>query len=165
MTFKLAVLWPHILSIVAWIGSWLFLLILWLASKGDIRSVEALQLTQRLTRSARFVASRGLELLILTGIFNFLIRMVQGGFYPGYHRILGMKLILVVAAIAIQLVEGRVSRRREALLAKAGEGFKPSPPELLDPFLALLRRSALLAVVNLAIGLFVILLGLLLSRM
>ncbi|MFN3476187.1 MAG: hypothetical protein ACK4Z6_01345 [Candidatus Methylomirabilales bacterium] len=165
MMFKLAILWLHILSIVAWIGGWLFLLILWLASKGDIRSGEALQLTRHLTWSARFMASRGLELLILTGIFNFLIRMVQGSLSPGYHLILGMKLILVGTALVLQLVEGRVSRRREALLAKGGEGLKPSPPELLDPFLALLRRSTLLAVVNLAIGLFIILLGLLLSRM
>lgn len=165
MTFKLAILGLHILSIVVWIGGWLFLLILWFSSKGDIRSLEALQLTQRLTRSARFIASRGLEFLILTGIFNFLIRMVQGGLYPGYHSLLGMKLVLVGTALVLQLVEGRVSRRREALLAKGGEGLKPSPPELLDPFLALLRRSTLLAGVNLVMSLFIILLGLLLSRM
>ena len=118
MTFKLTILWLHILSIVAWIGGWLFLLILWLPVKGGIRSMEALQLTQRLTRSARFVASRGLELLILTGIFNFLIRMVQGGLHSAYHSVLGMKLVLVVASVVIQLVEGRAfSTKREALLS------------------------------------------------
>jgi len=162
---RLIILWLHLSAILVWIGGLLFFALVWAPSfKGDALTLDRIRLAQRFEERFQFFISRALEVAILTGIFNLLIRLIdsRGSFPSSYLSILTLKLILVVIMIALQLVNKRAfAAKRLTLALEASQELS----QLRGPFFDLLKRSAFLISFNVAIGIVVLFLALALSRL
>lgn len=162
---RLIILWLHLSAVLVWIGGLLFFALVWAPSlRGNALTLDRIQLAQRFEERFQFFISRALEVAILTGIFNLLIRLIgsRGNFPSSYPSLLTLKLILVVVMIVLQLVNKRaLAAKRLTLALEAGQELS----QLRDPFLDLLKRSAFLISFNVAIGIAVLFLALVLSRL
>lgn len=119
---SLVLLWVHLLAAAAWLGSALGVLVLaWGAGEASGPAVTAA------ARRLRFLGWRGVELVLLTGVFNVLARAVAGSLTPGFLRYLAVKAALVGAMVGLQVAGARAdladpagAGRRRALWTAGG---------------------------------------------
>lgn len=163
MTLRLFLLWLHLLSAAVLVGGFTFSLLLFASWKRAGQTEEQLELLQRVERGVSFSLSRAMELLLLTGIFNFVVRGMASGFHfsPAFYPVLAVKLILFLVMFVIQIVDSKAFvAKRQALVVNP---WQP-PSRVQEAVSKSLRRSATLKGVNLVLILIVLYLGLTLSR-
>jgi len=102
------ILWVHILAASVWLGAAAAVLTAVLPAPAEARSVVA--------RRAHFLTSRAMEILILTGLLNILIKGLESSLTlsAGFFAMLSLKMALVVAMAAFQLWMGAAWRRADA---------------------------------------------------
>lgn len=143
------VLWLHLLSVVAWLGGTIgSLAALRAVPEGDTQAVVAIQGT---LLGLRRWGGRALDVLVVTGILNALLRTMGPG--PGasgtFLALLGTKVALVLPMLGLHGFYSRGLSR--------GLGRGVSPEALPEAFGRFRRRSMPLLGANLALGALVIL--------
>ena len=103
------ILWVHILAAAVWLGGAAAVLTAVLPAAERARAAVA--------RRAHFLTSRAMEVLILTGVLNVLMKGMQSSFTlsPGFFAMLALKMVLLLVMAALQIWMGAAWRR-------AGEG-------------------------------------------
>ncbi len=99
------ILWVHILAAAVWLGGAATVLTAVLPAGEGARAVVA--------RRAHFLTSRAMEILILTGLVNVLLKGVQSSFTlsPGFFAMLSLKMVLLVVMAGLQIWMGAAWRR------------------------------------------------------
>ncbi len=101
------VVWLHLLAVATWLGG------------GAVQRVAILPVVQggtqalAVARRAHFLTSRAMEVVIITGILNVLIRAMASGmaFSRGFVAMLSLKLVLVFAMAGLQVWIGIMWKR------------------------------------------------------
>lgn len=97
-------LWLHLLAIVAWVGGAFFWTVVLFTRKTPPNPSDGALWLERLGRRAYTVGWEALGVIVLTGLFNLVLRVRRGGFFQAdYQRTLGIKLVLVTGMVLIQL--------------------------------------------------------------
>jgi putative copper export protein len=98
------IVWVHILAAAVWIGGAISLL--GLLSSGEIMATG---------RRLHFLTSRAMELLVLTGVLNILVRGVNfsASFSPPFFAMLSVKMALFLLMAGLQIWMGIGWRRSE----------------------------------------------------
>jgi hypothetical protein len=132
------VLWLHLLAMATWVGGAAIQLLAILPGTGAGGE------TAGVARRAHFVTSRGMEIVIITGVLNVLLRGLasHGMFSLGFIAMLSVKLLLVIAMVGLQVWLGTVWKREE------GPQFRP------------VRRARIAITIQLILGAAAVLLGL-----
>jgi len=101
------ILWVHILAAAIWLGGALTSLVAILPVEGDSRIPSA-------TR-AHFLTSRAMELVVLTGLLNVLLKGMGSDFAlsGGFYAMLSLKMALLAVMAAVQIWLGVNWRRAE----------------------------------------------------
>ena len=132
------VLWLHLLAVAAWLGGAAAqrFAILPVMGTGDE--------TPQATRRVHFITSRAVEIVILTGIMNVLLRGLASGwlFSRGFIAMLSIKLLLVAVMVGLQVWAGIAWKREVA------------------PVSAAVQKARIALTVQLIVGATVVLLGL-----
>lgn len=101
------VVWLHLLAVAAWLGG------------GAVQRVAILPVVDGGTqaaaaaRRAHFLTSRAMEVVIITGILNVLLRAMASGmvFSRGFVAMLSLKVVLVLAMAGLQVWIGITWKR------------------------------------------------------
>lgn len=148
-------LWIHVLAAVVWVGGMLFMgIVVAPASRAVEEPSVRTALMSAVGQRFKVVGWICIALLILTGIFNLMSRLATASL--SFHRALGVKLLLVLAMIALSAVHDFVLGPRLVAQEKGGASAEAVAP--------LRRRVISLARLNALLGIIVVWLGLLLSR-
>jgi uncharacterized membrane protein len=165
MSFRLLILWLHLLGVVVWIGGLVFRLLVVLPALGRLRSqVEQVRLGLGLDVQFRTVMWPAAGLVLLTGLYNVInvlyATALAGGSVPAaFVRLLSLKLLLVALMLVLLGVERfAIHPRSVVLLTSLSAGVT----ELPDALRKLRRLSRLLRILVLLVALVVLLLGVLL---
>jgi uncharacterized membrane protein len=99
------VLWVHILAAAAWLGGAATALVAILPAAGEARAAAM--------RRAHFLTSRAMEILVLTGLLNVLLKGMESNFTlgRGFFGMLSLKMFLLVIMGALQIWMGAAWRR------------------------------------------------------
>ena len=99
------ILWVHILAAAMWLGG--------AAAMGAAVLPAAEGARVAVARRVHFLTSRAMEVVVLTGLLNVLLKGLQSSFTlsPGFFGMLSLKMVLLVAMAAIQIWLGAVWRR------------------------------------------------------
>lgn len=152
------------LAAIAWIGGMFFFLVVLTPSfRGILSAREEIQITSAAGRRYQFVAARAMELLLLTGIWNIVARGwdARAPLPERFWSILGLKVFGFALMVGLQTWQ-RISMNR--MLAPphiAGGGGLPGEQE----WVAIQSRMTNVTRLNLAIGLGVVFLALMLGRL
>jgi len=98
------ILWVHVLAAAVWLGGAAAVLTAVLPAGEGARAVVA--------RRAHFLTSRAMEVLILTGLLNVLLKGLQSSFTlsRGFFAMLSLKMVLLVVMAALQIWMGAAWR-------------------------------------------------------
>jgi hypothetical protein len=101
------IVWLHLLGMTAWLGGAAVLLAAILPAVGAGGAMAAA------VRRAHFVTSRGMEVVILSGILNVLLRGMASGmvFSTAFLAMLSLKVALVVVMTGLQIWMGLAWKR------------------------------------------------------
>jgi uncharacterized membrane protein len=155
LSFRLLILWLHLLAAIVWIGGLLFHLLVVVPTLARAASGrERLRLGLSFEARFRYVMWPAVGIVLLTGLVNvmnlFYATAVAGGHLPSaFVRILGVKLLLVVLMIAMQSVQQFVVRPRH--LALLG-GIPADALTLPQPLVKLQRVSQLLYILTVCLA-------------
>ncbi|MFQ5657633.1 MAG: hypothetical protein ACE5G5_08850 [Candidatus Methylomirabilales bacterium] len=140
-----------------------FLVVLFPLFHGTLPAREEIQIAYAAGRRYQFVAARAIELLLLTGILNIVARgWGEGGNFPEWFwSVLGLKVVGFGVMAGLQTWQRISMNRRLAPLIVAGGGGVLGERE----WRAIQSRMATLTWLNLAIGVAVVFLGLMLGRL
>ena len=124
--FSTFILWLHLLGVVVWIGGLIFQLMV-VAPTLKRRPLVFDRLCYGVSLDARFrlVMWPAVGLVLLTGLYNvinvlYMTSLAGGRIASGFVSILGVKLLLVVVMIALQVMQRfTVHARLVTLLAHA----------------------------------------------
>jgi hypothetical protein len=99
------ILWVHILAAAVWLGGAATVRAAVLPVEGVARAFVA--------RRAHALTSRAMEILVLTGIVNILLKGLQAAFTlgPGFFAMLSLKMALLAAMAGLQIWMGVAWRR------------------------------------------------------
>jgi uncharacterized membrane protein len=99
------ILWVHILAASVWIGGAATALAAILPGTGTARAVAM--------RRVQFLTSRAMEILVLTGVLNVLVKGAQSNFAlsRGFFAMLSVKMALLLVMGAMQIWMGVAWRR------------------------------------------------------
>ncbi len=165
MSFRIFILWLHLLGAVIWIGGLLFQLFVVHPGLTRATSVrERLRIGLSLEGRFRTVMWPAVGLVLLTGLYNVMNLLyattTSGASLPlTFARILGGKLLLVALMIGLQAVQQFVVRpKRIALLSAVSPEALTLPP----PLMTLQRVSQLLHRLTVALAVLILLLAMLL---
>ena len=165
VSFRLLILWLHLLGAVVWIGGLVFqLLVIAPALKRPPLVVERLRFSVSLEARFRYVMWPAVGLVLLTGLYNVMnvlyATILSGGSMPAtFLRLLSLKLLLVVLMLILHAVlRFAVHPGMVTVLAR----LSPDTTALPDELLKRQRLSRLLSLVVLGVGLMVMWLGLML---
>lgn len=104
MTLLNVALWLHLLTVVAWVGGAFFWTLVLFTRTTPPPGNDGASWLEPLGRRIYTVGWEALGLVVLTGLFNLVLRVRTGAFFePGYQRTLGMKLALVAGMVLLQL--------------------------------------------------------------
>ncbi len=108
------ILWIHILAAAVWLGGAAAMVAAVLPAAGEAGVAVG--------RRVHFLTSRAMELVILTGLLNVLLKGLQSSFTlsPGFFAMLSLKMVLLLVMAAFQVWLGGMWRRAVA-------GAAPSP--------------------------------------
>ena len=115
------IVWLHLLAVAAWLGGAAVLRLAILPDLGAEAPASAA------ARRACFLTSRAMEVVVITGVLNVLVRgMASGmGFSRGFVAMLSVKMVLVIAMAALQVWMGIAWKREghaEGLAARRSRG-------------------------------------------
>ena len=98
------ILWVHILSAAVWIGG----------AAGQLENLRAAQ-TRDTGRRLHFLTSRAMEVLVLTGMLNIIVRAVayNASFSAAFFAMLSIKMALFAVMGGLQLWMGMGWRPQE----------------------------------------------------
>lgn len=99
------ILWVHILAAAAWLGG---------AAAMVAAVLPAAQTSVGpVARRVHFLTSRAMEVVIVTGLVNVLLKGLQSSFAlsPGFFAMLSLKMVLLLVMAALQVWLGGVWRR------------------------------------------------------
>ena len=159
MTFSTFVLWVHISTIVIWLGGLftvIFVLVPVLARK-ITSPKEVAGLVEAVLKRFQRISREIIFLVFLSGAFNIILAGMARNFAFGstYMRILTVKLLLFVVIVIVQAWQS--SRLAPSFVASVAE----TETDTMGPAARKLQRQLYLtALLNLALGVTVILLGL-----
>ena len=99
------ILWVHILAAALWLGGAATVRTAVLPIESATRAAVA--------RRAHALTSRAMEVLVLTGVLNILLKGLQGSFTlgRGFFAMLSLKMALLVAMAGLQIWMGVAWRR------------------------------------------------------
>jgi copper transport protein len=94
------ILWVHILAVAVWLGGAAAVLVAILPEADDARGAA---------QRAHFLTSRAMEILILTGVLNIVMKGVESGlaFSTGFFAMLSVKMALLAVMAGLQIWMGR----------------------------------------------------------
>jgi uncharacterized membrane protein len=124
MILRTLTLWLHVASTITWFGGLFFYLLVAdpAARAGGQRVRAVADLDQRF----RHLLWGSVEFAVVTGFALFVVTMLQAGTAMGlsgaYHRVFGVKMVLAVAVIALQLYNHIKINPRKRALAEGGGG-------------------------------------------
>ncbi|MBI4573030.1 MAG: hypothetical protein HY713_07050 [candidate division NC10 bacterium] len=103
------IVWLHLLATAAWLGGGAAMLLAILPGMGEGREGGAA------AKRAHFLTSRAMEVVVITGILNLLLRgMGSGaGFSRAFVAMLSLKVLLVLVMAGLQVWMG-IAWKREA---------------------------------------------------
>lgn len=132
------VVWLHLLAVAAWLGGAAAQLLAILPAVGAGGEMAGA------ARRGQFLTSRAMEVVIITGILNVLLRGMRSGwvFSPAFVGMLSVKILLVIVMAGLQVRMGLAWRR---------EGV---------PVVATVRRARPALTVQVLLGAAAVLLGL-----
>ena len=161
-TFKSLILWLHLAAIVVWIGgifSTTFVL-LPLLQRTTSFPKEFLGIIERIARRFQNISWEAVGIIFLTGIFNLINTALERdfNFSSTYMRVVALKLLLLVAIIAIQSFQNYrvLPRIFSAAAVPPDTGLTPG----FDSIDELRKKAMLLPILNLVLAAMVIYLGL-----
>ncbi len=98
------ILWVHILAVAVWLGGAAAVLMAILPEADDARGAA---------QRAHFLTSRAMEILVLTGVLNIVMKGVESGlaFSTGFFAMLSLKMALLAVMAGLQIWMGRAWRR------------------------------------------------------
>ena len=157
-------LWIHVLAAIAWLGGILYsLAVLFPLFRGTFPAREEIQIAYAAGRRHQFVAARAMELLLLTGIWNVVARAwgTGGDLSLRFWFILGLKVLGFVLMAGLQTWQRIWMNRKLAPMIIAGGGGRLGEREwhAIQSLLTGITR------LNLAIGVVVVFLALMLRRL
>ena len=165
MSFRILILWLHLLGVAIWIGGLVFqLLVLAPVLKPVTASVAQLRFAMQLDIRFRYVMWPAVGLVLLTGLYNVmnvLVATTLAGttLAPAFARLLGVKLLLVTLMVVLQALQRfAVHPRLVALLRQQLASSTDDPGDRRN----VLRCSRLLNAFTVALALGAMWLGLLL---
>jgi uncharacterized membrane protein len=167
------ILWLHVVAGVVWIGGMIFTLMSlfpYLGVGATGRSplvIEQLRLFQNAQTRFHFLAARAAEIIVLTGIFNILMRgyYSQFTFSSRYMGILTLKILLLSVMITIRIINSR------AVVSKIGDYLSNLPPakqftdQVPESIIQLQKKSKLSLMINTILGLVAVFLALMLRSL
>lgn len=108
------IVWVHLLSVALWLGGDAVLLGAILPALGKEASVAT-------ARRAHFLTSRAMEVLVITGILNVLVRGLasQMAFSQGFYAMLAVKMALLLGMAGLQIWMGLAWKRPDVDVATA----------------------------------------------
>jgi hypothetical protein len=113
ISVEMWILWVHILAVAAWLGGAMTSLAAILAIAGDAQVVAA--------RRAHFFTSRAMEVVVITGLLNVLLKGMASGFAlsVGFFAMLSLKMALLAVMGGLQIWMGLGWKRADAGVAAA----------------------------------------------
>jgi len=92
------ILWVHLLAVALWLGGDAVLL-------GAILPVMGKEASAAAARRAYFLTSRAMEVVVITGVLNVLIRGLasQMAFSQGFYAMLAVKMAMLLGMAGLQL--------------------------------------------------------------
>jgi putative copper export protein len=153
-----------VLAAIAWIGGmFFFLVVLDPLFRGTFPVREEIQIASAAGRRYQFVAARAMELLLLTGIWNIVARGwdAEGPLPQRFWSILGLKVLGFALMVGLQTWQRIWMNRKLAPLNIAGGGGLLGEQE----WRAIQSRVTGVTRINLAIGVGVVFLALMLRRL
>jgi uncharacterized membrane protein len=107
------ILWVHLLAVALWLGGDAVLLGAILPEMGKETSTAA--------RRAYFLTSRAMEVVVITGILNVLIRGLTGqmAFSQGFYAMLAVKMAMLFGMAGLQLWMALAWKRPDVDVAAA----------------------------------------------
>lgn len=101
------VVWLHLLAAAAWLGGGAVSRLAILPSMGEGAPAAAA------ARRAHFLTSRAMEVVVITGVLNVLLRGMESGmaFSRGFVAMLSVKTALVIVMAALQVWMGIAWKR------------------------------------------------------
>ena len=139
ITFRLFILWLHLLAALIWVGGLVFQLLIVDAAFGRATSIrERVRLGLLLEGRFRYVLWPAVGVVLLTGLYNvmnvlYTTTLAGGSIPPAFVRTLTIKLILLALMIVVQSLHQFVLRpKRIALLSQVSAGAQTLPPGLVQ---------------------------------
>jgi hypothetical protein len=147
--FRIVVIWLHLIGVACWIGS---LVGVALFQMRDVRHARfgsdgpdvALE---HLWQKVRLVGWHSISLIVITGIFNIInVVLTRAGSFPkGMMHIVGGKVAILAAVVAIQLGPVRQANRATVDDGRRSKGMTWSMVSLVLAFIAVLMGVSLRA--------------------
>lgn len=108
------ILWVHLLSVALWLGGDAVLL-------GAILPVLGKEASVATAKRAHFLTSRAMEVLVITGVLNLLVRGLasQMAFSRGFYAMLAVKMVLLFGMAGLQVWMGFAWKRPDVDVATA----------------------------------------------
>jgi uncharacterized membrane protein len=149
-----------VLAVIAWLGGMLFsLVVLFPLFRGTFPAREEVQIAYAAGRRSQFAAARAMELVLLTGIAGIVTRVWgEGGVSAAFWTIMGLKVVGFAVMAGLQTWQRIAMNRQLAPMLIAGGGGVLGERQ----WHAAQSQMARVTRLNLAIGVVVVLLGLML---
>lgn len=157
--WAVAALWLHVLAAMVWTGALAFFGVAFAPAARSLAPAEAIAAFERGRRALQTLSWGAIQVLLLTGALNVYFRLRAGDPSTFYVWTLAIKVLLFGAMVFHQSLQAYKYGPQIAAAAECGETEAVSPALREN----LTRWSALLNI-NTAIGLVVLLLGILLGR-
>lgn len=102
------ILWVHLLAVALWLGGDAVLL-------GAVLPGAGKEASAAVARRAHFLTSRAMEVLVITGVLNVLLRGLAGQmvFSRGFYAMLTVKMALLLGMAGLQIWMGLVWKRQD----------------------------------------------------
>jgi uncharacterized membrane protein len=156
-------LWLHLVSVAVWLGGIVFFLVVFGPAVHRLPPAESVRILNRGREAFQTLSWIAINLLLLTGVVNFVLRATASGADLGvvYYATLAVKLLLSAAMIFHHALQSfKYGPRIVSLTAGTGDDSIDAWPE---PLLACWSKWFVLLKINATLGAIVLLLGVVLS--
>ncbi|MBI3062252.1 MAG: hypothetical protein HYY83_09800 [Deltaproteobacteria bacterium] len=169
-------LWLHIVSLALWVGAIAFFLFVFGPAVRTLPAGAGIQALNSGRRSLEALSWIAMTFVLITGLFNLVLRGAGSGFElgAGYTTVLSLKLFLFLAMVFHHFLQAlkyapeiasHTARAKADLEARFDSAHRAEPVEAWpEPLLALWKRWFLLLKINATLGQIALLLGLGLAR-